>query len=141
MALGSRMDNSFVRRQDGLDRSCVQTAGVAADAVTNKRDSARVRSWQNQRDQPRKAPRSLPEGELDFAHYRTIHHHLFQDVYAWAGNIRTVRLAKGGSAFCFPENIEAQANKLFDDLKAARFLAGLSQNDFAKTAAHFLAEL
>lgn len=26
---------------------------------------------------------ALPEGELDYAHYRAIHHHFFQDVYAW----------------------------------------------------------
>ncbi len=27
----------------------------------------------------------LPEGELDFSHYCAVHHHLFQDVYTWAG--------------------------------------------------------
>ncbi len=27
----------------------------------------------------------LPEGQLDFAHYCAVHHHLFQDVYEWAG--------------------------------------------------------
>jgi hypothetical protein len=28
-----------------------------------------------------RAEEPLPEGMLDFAHYRAIHHHLFQDVY------------------------------------------------------------
>ncbi len=28
-----------------------------------------------------------------------IHHHLFQDVYAWAGEIRTVEISKGGTPF------------------------------------------
>ena len=30
----------------------------------------------------------LPEGALDYAHYRAIHHHFFQDVYVWAGEAR-----------------------------------------------------
>src|ERR1700741_4430580 len=83
----------------------------------------------------------LPEGKLDFAHYRSIHHHLFQDVYQWAGQIRTVRISKGGNPFCFPENIEGQASKLFGDLQSADHLRNLDAQAFADKAAHFLAEL
>lgn len=28
----------------------------------------------------------LPLGNCDPAHYRAVHHHLFQDVYTWAGH-------------------------------------------------------
>ena len=38
-----------------------------------------------------RADEPLPEGNLDFVHYKAIHHHLFQDVYEWAGKPRTVR--------------------------------------------------
>ncbi|WP_448655844.1 hypothetical protein [Microbacterium lacticum] len=31
----------------------------------------------------------------DGAHHRVIHRHLFQDVYAWAGEYRTVDMSKG----------------------------------------------
>jgi len=41
----------------------------------------------------------LPRGVLSVRHYRAVHHHLFQDVYAWAGKFRTVRLSKDESAF------------------------------------------
>ena len=34
-------------------------------------------------------------GVFDLAHLRAIHHHLFQDIYDWAGEVRTVELAKG----------------------------------------------
>jgi cell filamentation protein len=88
-----------------------------------------------------RAEEPLPEGALDFAHYKAIHHHLFQDVYEWAGNIRTVRMSKGGNPFCFPENIEGQAAILFGDLRAQDYLRNLSRQDFADKAAHFLAEL
>jgi cell filamentation protein len=88
-----------------------------------------------------RANEPLPEGDLDFAHYCMVHHHLFQDVYEWAGTPRTVRISKRGNPFCFPEHIDAQASKLFADLKARKHLENLPANEFAERAAHFLAEL
>ena len=41
----------------------------------------------------------LPLGRFGVSHYRAIHHHLFQDVYPWAGRLRTLRIAKGESVF------------------------------------------
>lgn len=88
-----------------------------------------------------RADEELPAGDLDFPHFKAIHEHLFQDVYHWAGKIRTVRISKGGSMFCFPENIENQAQKLFEQLKKDKFLAGLELEEFGRKAAHFLSEL
>ena len=88
-----------------------------------------------------RAAEPLPEGKLDFAHFCAIHHHLFQDVFDWAGVPRTVRISKQGSAFCFPEHINAQATRLFSDLKAEKYLDDLPAKEFAQKAAHFLAEL
>ena len=88
-----------------------------------------------------RADEELPAGERDFTHFKAIHRHLFQDVYDWAGKIRTVRMSKGGSMFCFPENIENQAQKLFGQLKKDKFLAGIQPEEFAEKAAHFLSEL
>ena len=65
----------------------------------------------------------LPRGVLSFAHYRAIHHHLFQDVFEWAGKCRTVHIAKGGNMFCSPECIEGKAWKLFIKARAGRFSA------------------
>src|SRR6266545_2912963 len=88
-----------------------------------------------------RAEEPLPGGSMDFEHYKAIHHHLFQDVYDWAGQVRTVRIAKGGNPFCFPENIEGQATRLFDNLRLADYLRNLDTQTFADNAAHFLAEL
>jgi len=83
----------------------------------------------------------LPSGELDAVHYCAMHRHLFQDVYEWAGAFRTVRISKGGSAFCYPEYIEQEMQKLFDDLKQQNYFLGLSSDKFAEHVAHFLATL
>jgi cell filamentation protein, protein adenylyltransferase len=88
-----------------------------------------------------RAEEPLQDGILDFPHYKTVHHHLFQDVYEWAGQVRTVRISKGGNPFCFPENIEDQATRLFDNLRMADYLRNLGAKTFATKAAHFLAEL
>ena len=32
---------------------------------------------------------AVPTGEFDLAHLKAIHRHLFQDVYDWAGELRT----------------------------------------------------
>ena len=83
----------------------------------------------------------LPSGKFDPAHYRAIHHHLFQDVYDWAGQYRTIRIAKGSSMFCFPEHIAGQMDLLFVSLGQAPFVGGATAEEFTTAAASFLAEL
>lgn len=83
----------------------------------------------------------LPQGNFDVSHYQAIHHHLFQDVYEWAGAFRTVRISKGMSAFCYPEYIEPEMKTLFSDLEQQNFLRGLSPDAFAVDASHFLTML
>lgn len=88
-----------------------------------------------------RADEPLPEGRFSVSHYKAVHRHLFQDVYAWAGKFRTVRLAKGQNAFCYPEHIGREMRMLFASLKLARWLGGLAQPDFAAAAAAFLSKL
>ncbi len=104
------------------------------------RDQAELDAFEAEISSAR-AEEPLPDGTMDFEHYKAIHHHLFQDVYHWAGQVRTVRIAKGGNPFCFPEHIEGQARRLFDDLRATDCLRNLDAQTFTDRAAHFLAEL
>lgn len=83
----------------------------------------------------------LPDGVLDARHYRAIHRHLFGPIYRWAGRDRTIRIAKGASMFCHPEQIGRQMEGLFADLARAGHLRGLDADAFAAGAAHFLSEL
>ena len=88
-----------------------------------------------------RADEPLPGGRLSVRHYKSVHHHLFQDVYPWAGKFRTVRLSKGSSTFCYPENIVREMTVLFNALKDQHYLTGLSSDHFAAAAAHFLSTL
>lgn len=88
-----------------------------------------------------RADEPLPSGSFSLSHYYAVHRHLFQDVYTWAGKPRTVRLAKGASAFCYPEYIDQEITRVFAGLKSQRNLRGLEPKEFAEGAAHFLADL
>lgn len=88
-----------------------------------------------------RAAEPFPAGRLDHVHFLAIHHHLFQDVFDWAGEIRTVRISKQGSAFCYPENIDREMRRVFTELLRKRHLRCLDAQTFARKAAHILAEL
>jgi cell filamentation protein len=88
-----------------------------------------------------RAEEPLPTGRLSASHYRAIHHHLFQDVFAWAGQYRTVRLSKEGSAFCYPQYIDREMKALFANFRNKQSLRGLARDSFAREAAAFLARL
>jgi cell filamentation protein len=104
------------------------------------KDAARLAEFEAEITNQR-AQEALPDGKLDYAHYKAIHHHLFQDVYDWAGKPREVRIGKDGNWFCFPEHIDAQMNGLSGRLAKDKYLVGLDAGTFAKKAAHYLAEL
>jgi cell filamentation protein len=88
-----------------------------------------------------RAAEPLPTGRFGPAHYRRVHWHLFRDVYTWAGRYRTVRTARGGNWFRFPEFVGARMNQLFPRLQTASFLPGGDGYAFITEAAAFLGEL
>jgi cell filamentation protein len=88
-----------------------------------------------------RASEPLPSGRLGGRHYMAVHRHLFGDVYPWAGRRRTVRISKEDSTFAYPENIDREMARLFIWLHTRRHLRDLPAADFARDAAHFLAEL
>ena len=56
------------------------------------------------------------QGNFDFAHYKAIHKFLFEDLYDWAGEIRTVNLSKKGTQFVPVDEIERVGNAIFAHL-------------------------
>jgi cell filamentation protein len=89
-----------------------------------------------------RAQERLPEGGLGFAHYQALHHHFFQDVYAWAGEIRTIRTGKGSNWFCYPQYIVSEARRVFAELASRNYLGGgASKQAFAEGATWFLSEI
>lgn len=81
------------------------------------------------------------EGAYDLPHLQKFHRFIFQDVYAWAGELRTVPLAKPGSMFALPEHIESYATNILRQLINEQCLRGLSREHFADRLTHYYAEI
>ena len=75
-------------------------------------------------------------GAFDFAHYKSIHHFLFCDLYNWAGQIRAINISKKGTVFVPAAEIPSCANACFSRL--ATFTdEGLSHQKFIEAIADF----
>jgi len=72
---------------------------------------------------------------------QALHHHLFQDVYEWAGKFRTVNMAKEGEAFLHKDLVAEALVSRFQHLRWHNNLSGLSADRFARGAAEHIADL
>lgn len=81
------------------------------------------------------------QGSFDIAHLRAIHRHLFQDVYEWAGELRTVDISRGTSRFASLGLIEAYLGSQLKSLAGEDFLRGLAPERFVSRLAHYMAEI
>ena len=67
----------------------------------------------------------------DLRHLCAIRHRIFGDIYDWAGQLRTVAIAKG-SWFCLPQYIESSAAEIFRALHEEGLLRGRPRDAFAE---------
>ena len=80
-------------------------------------------------------------GRFGLSHLCQIHRYDFQDVYPWAGSLRTVRITKGLSTFCYPEHSKAGSKRIFSQLKTENYLRGLNHPDFLNRIAWYIGEI
>lgn len=78
--------------------------------------------------------------DISLTGLRSIHRYLFQDIYDWAGELRSVDISKGNTRFANVNRIEPEAKKLFQQLKQENFLVGLPREQFVASLAHYYCE-
>jgi cell filamentation protein len=71
---------------------------------------------------------------------REIHKRIFGDVYQWAGQIRTVAIARS-AMFCRPQYIDSAAAVIFRELHDEDCLRGLRRDAFVGRLAYHLGEV
>lgn len=76
----------------------------------------------------------------DLRHLCGMHRRIFGDIYDWAGQVRTVAIAKG-SWFCLPEYIESSAADTFSSLHGENLLRDLSQDVVTERLTYYLGEV
>ena len=81
------------------------------------------------------------QGAFDLKHLCDIHGHLFQDVYDWAGQLRTVDISRGESRFANFALIENYLGNKLRGLATEKWLKGLDSEKFTARLAHYMAEI
>ena len=76
----------------------------------------------------------------DLHHLCAIHRRIFGDIYDWAGQLRTVAIAKG-SWFCLPQYIESSAAEIFGALHGESLLRGLPRDAFTERLTYYPGEV
>ncbi len=79
-------------------------------------------------------------GDYDVAHLQACHRHLFGDVYPWAGDFRTVNIARSVS-FGDWRHIRTYLDQVFADLARENHLASLGRDEFVRRLAHYSGEV
>lgn len=77
----------------------------------------------------------LPETR-DLTELKALHHHLFQDIYPWAGEIRTVDLRRSTEGFLPAIAIDRAAGITAGDLRTDHYLRGRNRENFIARLAH-----
>ena len=75
-------------------------------------------------------------GGFDSAHLQAVHHHLYQDLYDWAGVLRSI------DAHNVPASqVEKSLNNVLDRLARENHLKGLSTEEWARSASTYFYDL
>ncbi len=102
--------------------------------IPGLRDEQAVRAFDYEQSAARIAElREKPSsGKFDLQQLQEVHRYIFQDVYEWAGQLRTVDIAKVNSQFARPEFIATEAARMTGRLAKESFLRGLDKAAFVE---------
>lgn len=80
-----------------------------------------------------------PPYDLDY--FQSLHRQVFEDVYEWAGELRSIDMSKGTTRFCTCKRIAPEANKLFRQLADENYYEGYKREAFVAAIAEFYIEM
>lgn len=70
-----------------------------------------------------------------------IHHALFQDIYTWAGQLRTVDIYKDDTRYCHFDYLEKEGNGVMQRLEDENYLRGLTRDEIVPRLAQYYADI
>lgn len=81
--------------------------------------------------------------KFDLEYLLHIHKVLFDDIYDFAGKLRTVNISKADAStpFAHTQFLESESKRIFDKLTGLHYLTGLDKKAFTKAIAHLTTEL
>lgn len=79
-------------------------------------------------------------GNLDFLHLKSIHKHLFQDLYFWAGESRNCNISKR-DLFCLAQHIDSYSFTIFEKLRKEYYFVGQGIDDLIVSLVDLLGDI
>ena len=80
------------------------------------------------------------KGNFDLKHLQEIHKYIFQDLYDWAGQIRTVNIAKG-NVFCNFQFITMAGEDIFKKIAKENYLINIPRSRIGERLAYYFGEI
>lgn len=109
-----------------VNRFGLRTQGEL-DAVEAALVTAKATQWED-----------MPQcSTFDFEHYKLIHKYLFGELYDWAGEVRTINIAKKGTQFCPADEIPRVSKAIFRRLAENDFFRELPRERFIEELVDF----
>lgn len=81
------------------------------------------------------------QGRFDLKHLQDFHRHIFQDLYEWAGRLRTGDILKDGHRFVPMTMLREYGNRVFAALANENFLRGLGKPKFLAKLTKYYAQI
>lgn len=104
-------------------------------------DAAQLRKAELAFSSARLATLELGPRNIGLPYLCHIHRTLFQDLYSWAGEIRTIDIWLDDTPFCHFEYIEKEGNALMSALEDEDGLANLDKDAFIARLSHYYCEI
>lgn len=124
----------YLEPETGILRNLVG-ASTSAELAQAEADLVAVRIIQLRDHQLVPSTRDLHE-------LQGLHRHLFQDIFPWAGEIRTIDMRRGDGDFFAPcAGIPVNLDNVFVSLSHQGYLQDLGEGEFLKALAHFYDDL
>jgi len=78
--------------------------------------------------------------DFSFEHFKQIHYYLFQDIYPFAGKLRTENISKGGFSFAPVNHLEESSFELFSRIQNQSWNFS-KKEDLCDSLAFYMAEI
>lgn len=128
------------RYDESHDRYCYPASSVLKNRLNiQDMDDLETAEREITAETVKRVKYAAPPYSLD--NMKRLHRQLFSDLYDWAGEVRTVDIAKGGTRFCTCTRIEAEALKIFTNLQHINWLREQEKHDFCGRLAEYYCEL
>lgn len=80
-------------------------------------------------------------GRFSMTHLMNIHKYIFQDIYPFAGKVRTEEITKGSTRFYWCNQINARLKTVLKNLQEEKFLVDLDNESFVSRLSYYMSEL